>query len=92
MGLLNNILENDFHNMNQTLIHDKVLIETEQKFYELLENYDMEFVLAMESIFNIFTTRGISLAYIQGLKDFNGLFIDLKPDASVILDEYINSI
>jgi len=92
MGLLNNILENDSDNINHILVKDEVLIEAEKKFYELLEDKGLDFTFAMEDVFNTFTVRVMRIAYLQGLKDFNYLFIELRPDASVILDDYEKSV
>ena len=35
--------------------------------------------------------RIMRIAYLQGLKDFNSLFIELRPDVLMILDEYTKS-
>ena len=92
MGLLNNIIENDSSNMNQIIISDKVLIATEKKFKELLAVTDRDYMLKAEAIFNEYMARVASIAYLQGLKDFNELFIELRADTLVILDDYEKSV
>lgn len=92
MGLLNNILEKDLHNCYESIKTDEMLKATEKQFYELLKDMDKDYQLAMEGIFNAFTAQAMRIAYLQGLKDFNELFIDLKADAADILTEHINSL
>ena len=92
MGLLNNILEKDLHNCYDSIKADKVLTEIEQQFYEFLKDADKSYLLAMEKIFTTYVSQSMRIAYIQGLKDFNELFIDLKADAADILTKHIQSL
>lgn len=92
MGLLNNILEKDLHNCYESIKTDEMLTVAEKQFYDLLKDADTDYALAMEQIFTAYTSRAMRIAYLQGLKDFNELFIELKADASVILDEYAQNL
>ena len=78
--------------MNQIIINDKVLIATEKKYKELLAGADRDYMLKAEAIFNEYMARVASIAYLQGLKDFNELFIELRADISMILDDYEKSV
>ena len=92
MGLLKNILEKDLHNCYEAIRTDEMLMAAEKQFYEVLKGKDKDYQLAMEGIFNAFTAQAMRIAYIQGLKDFNELFIDLKADTADILAEHIRSL
>ena len=92
MGLLNNILEKDLHNCYEAIKTDETLKSTEKQFYELLKDMDKDYQLAMEGTFNAFTAQVMRIAYLQGLKDFHELFIDLKANTADILAEHIKSL
>ena len=92
MGILNNILEKDLHNCYDAIKTDSVLTETEKQFYDLLKDTDKSCLLKMEEIFTAYTSQVMRIAYLQGLKDFNELFIELKAEPAAILAEHINNL
>ena len=75
--LLGQILQEDVKNCKKALDSDFELRELEIRFYELLEGFD-EKKYAIEDVFSAYVAKSIRIAYLQGIKDFADLHIELK--------------
>ena len=85
--ILDNILENDLDNCREVINNDRKLTDIDAEFYTLLDGVDDELKLQLERIYDEYTTRAIRLAYLQGMKDFNELFVVLREDTKKIIEE-----
>lgn len=89
-NIIDNIKENIEENCLQFMRDDVYLKSTEKEFYKALEEgCEQKEQIKIEEIFSKYTARLMELAYLQGIKDFNSLFEDLKQDVITIHDTSI---
>jgi len=85
--LLDRILEEDLLNCQMAFKQDTQLKECEQKLFELLEKCPKKLFLDLEETINQYEARAVRIAYLQGLKDFAGLYITLNQDIHELLQQ-----
>lgn len=85
--MLDKILENVTEACQAAIKEDDNFMFFQEKFYEIIREYPQEDLFALEEAFNTCVARAQKIAYLQGLKDFSRMFIDLKDDATVILKQ-----
>jgi len=85
--ILDNIMEKDLDNCKEVINGDSKLREIDAVFYDLLDRVDDSVKTKLEDAYIEYAVRAIRLAYLQGLKDFNRLCLELKEDTATIIEE-----
>lgn len=84
--MLKRIIENDMYSCHEVLTADKRLSELDALFYMLVDSMQEKERLETEEVFSEYMARVIRIAYLQGLKDFAELHLEIKQDIQNILE------
>ena len=85
--IVNEIINKDLDQCSEAFKADNSLKELEKEIYKVIAEVDDEQGTKIEEIFSAYTSRAIRIASMQGIKDFNEMFIDLKADTNEIIEE-----
>lgn len=85
--IIKDIVNNDLAHCNKAIRADKELREIEIETEGLIGKVERVTGKRLEELFIAYGARMVSIAYMQGIKDFNEMFIDLKADTNKIIEE-----
>lgn len=83
---IDKLVNSGLDNCDSTLVQDKSLKISSNKFYEMLDRVDKTMQLQLEKVFSEYTARAVRIAYIQGFKDYYDLCLLLNKDTASIIN------
>lgn len=89
--LLKQMIANDLRNCYEAVSNDELLQSLEKDFYSFREGMGEDAFRQMEEIFSEYMARISRLAYLQGMKDFNELCLQLRENTNDIMEKYIDA-
>lgn len=89
--LLKQMIANDLRNCYEVASNDELLQRLERDFYDYREGMDRKEFAKLEEIFSEYMARVTRIAYLQGMKDFNELCLQLRENTNVIMEKYIDA-
>ena len=89
--LLKQMIANDLKNCYEAASNDELLQSLESDFYSYRDGMDRNDFTRLEEIFSEYMARVSRLAYLQGMKDFHELCLELKENTNDIMKKYIDS-
>ena len=89
--LLKQMIANDLKNCYEAASNDALLQSLESDFYSYREGMDRNDFTRLEEIFSEYMARVSRLAYLQGMKDFHELCLELKENTNDIMKKYIDA-
>ena len=85
--LIRDLVDNDLEHCNKAFRQDKELRSIEVEADKLIETLEGEKAKKLEELFNAYGARTARIAYLQGIKDFRELFVELKEDTNELIDK-----
>lgn len=89
--LLKQMIANDLKNCYEAASNDELLQSLESDFYSYRDGMDRNDFTRLEEIFSEYMARVSRLAYLQGMKDFHELCLELKENTNDIMKKYIDA-
>ena len=89
--LLKQMIANDLRNCYEAASNDELLQRLESDFYAYREGMDVKGFTKLEEIFSEYMARVTRIAYLQGMKDFNELCLQLRENTNDIMEKYIDA-
>lgn len=89
--LLKQMIANDLKNCYEAASNDELLQSLESDFYSYRDGMDRNDFARLEEIFSEYVARVSRLAYLQGMKDFHELCLELKENTNDIMKKYIDA-
>ena len=89
--LLKQMIANDLRNCYEVASNDELLQRLESDFYAYREGLDVKGFTKLEEIFSEYMARVTRIAYLQGMKDFNELCLQLRENTNDIMEKYIDA-
>jgi hypothetical protein len=89
--LLKQMIANDLKNCYEAASNDALLQSLESDFYAYRAGMDRSDFARLEEIFSEYMARVSRLAYLQGMKDFHELCLELKENTNDIMKKYIDA-
>lgn len=89
--LLKQMIANDLKNCYEAASNDELLQSLESDFYSYRDGMDRNDFTRLEEIFSEYMARASRLAYLQGMKDFHELCLELKENTNDIMKKYIDA-
>ena len=89
--LLKQMIANDLKNCYEATSNDELLQSLESDFYSFRDVVGISDFTKLEEVFSEYMARVSRLAYLQGMKDFHELCIELKEDTNDIMKKYIDA-
>lgn len=89
--LLKQMIANDLKNCYEAASNDELLQSLERDFYAYRDGMDRNDFTRLEEIFSEYMARVSRLAYLQGMKDFHELCLELKENTNDIMKKYIDA-
>lgn len=89
--LLKQMIANDLKNCYEVASNDELLQRLESDFYAYREGMDVKGFTKLEEIFSEYMARVTRIAYLQGMKDFNELCLQLRENTNDIMEKYIDA-
>lgn len=89
--LLKQMIANDLKNCYEAASNDALLQSLESDFYACRDGMDRNDFARLEEIFSEYMARVSRLAYLQGMKDFHELCLELKENTNDIMKKYIDA-
>ena len=89
--LLKQMIANDLRNCYEAASNDELLQSLESDFYSYRDGMDRNDFTRLEEIFSEYMARVTRIAYLQGMKDFNELCLQLRENTNVIMEKYIDA-
>ena len=89
--LLKQMIANDLKNCYEVASNDELLQRLESDFYAYREGMDVKGFTKLEEIFSEYMARVTRIAYLQGMKDFNELCLELRENTNDIMEKYIDA-
>lgn len=89
--LLKQMIANDLRNCYEAASNDELLQRLESDFYAYREGMDVKDFTKLEEIFSEYMARVTRIAYLQGMKDFNELCLELRENTNDIMEKYIDA-
>ncbi len=89
--LLKQMIANDLKNCYEAASNDELLQSLESDFYAYRDGMDRNDFTRLEEIFSEYMARVSRLAYLQGMKDFHELCLELKENTNDIMKKYIDA-
>lgn len=83
--IINEIIQNDLMSCDEAIQADSEINDIEKRLSNIIKEFDDSISNELEDLFISIMRRTESIAYLQGIKDFCTLFVDLKEDASTLL-------
>ena len=85
--MIERIVEKDLDNCYEGLRSNPELKENEKRLYRIIDKLDKEIGLELEDIFSSYTAKAVRIGYVQGIKDFNEMFVEIKGNVNEIIEE-----
>lgn len=89
--LLKQMIANDLKNCYEATSNDELLQSLESSFYAFRDGMERKEFSKLEEIFSEYMARITRIAYLQGMKDFHELCLELKDDTNDIMKKYIDA-
>lgn len=88
--LIRKLLEEDTKKCYESISTDEELSRLDDEFYKMIAKLSDADRLEMEAVFSGYMARVTRIAYLQGMKDFQEMYIILKEDTDEILKNYFD--
>ena len=86
--LIRYLVDNDLEHCNKVFRQDKELKDIEREVDSIIDSLTDNVVAEkLEELFNAYGARTARLAYLQGIKDFRELFVELKGETNDIIEK-----
>ena len=85
--ILKDIVNNDMEHCDKVFRENKELRYIEEEAGRIIKTLDKEVGKEIQNLFIAHGARIASLAYMQGIKDFRDMFVDLQEDTNVVIDK-----
>ena len=89
--LLKQMIANDLRNCYEATSNDELLESLESDFYSFRDGMDAKDFRKLEETFSQYMARITRIAYLQGMKDFNELCLQLRENTHDIMEKYIDA-
>ena len=90
--MIERIVEKDLDNCYKELKENEGIQRYEKELYSILEGLDNKISMQIEDIFSGYTSKAIRIGYVQGIKDFNEMFVEIKGNVNEIIEKVENGI
>ena len=86
--IIKDIVDKDLEHCNKVFRQDKELKDIEREVDSIIDSLTDNVVAEkLEELFAAYGARTARLAYLQGIKDFRELFVELKEETNVVIDK-----
>ena len=89
--LLKQMIAYDLRNCYEAASNDELLQSLEKDFYSFRDGMDEDAFRKLEENFSEYMARVTRIAYLQGMKDFNELCLQLRENTNDIMEKYIDA-